>query len=305
MTFASTAEDETVTVSWTTGIGHGKVWVKPADFRAFYNGVAERGEYPAVWFRAFGINNWYYTTQLNPSGATPIDAFRSGYCVLMRSLAVERIGIKLSPMKGKSAEDLRKAIDGMLELYLADPKLNFGNTLAIGKATLNPAELGAADLFAAFCLRLCKENGGPAFNAKLWQEVGKRPEAKSVQCRTASITSSSPPAPPPIRISATSSRPNGAGRCPPAPLRVRRKAGGSKRAENGEGLKKSRSDHGRASRRAGVCLSGGAQTKSMGRCVTESRSARKLGNSCAPCPRNYAGTSGGGWKPCVTILRAT
>src|SRR5437867_10110221 len=40
-------------------------------------------------------------------------------------------------------------------------------------------------------------------------------------------------------------------------------------------------------------------------CGIELRSARKLANNCAPCPKKCVGTLGSEWKQCVMISAAT
>lgn len=177
---AITVEDDTSKSGMSTGVDYSVMWMKAANFRNFYTSVAERGEYSLGWFREFGLNTWYYASKLTSSGPAPIDAFPSGYCVLMRTLSTERLGIKLDPMKG-GGQDWREGIEEMLELYLADQSLSFSNTVAIGQAPVNPAGFGSPELFASFCLHLCKENGGDAYNTKLWHEVGKSPDAKTTQ----------------------------------------------------------------------------------------------------------------------------
>jgi hypothetical protein len=53
--------------------------------------------------------------------------------------------------------------------------------LKVGAAPKNSYGLGSTDLFASFCFRLCRDNGGAGYARKLWREVGKRPPAKSTQ----------------------------------------------------------------------------------------------------------------------------
>ena len=69
----------------------------------------------------------------------------------------------------------------MVDLYVADPTLNWENTLKRNRAPANPLGLGGNDLFASFCFRLCRDHGGPKYAARLWHAVGKRPVATTTQ----------------------------------------------------------------------------------------------------------------------------
>ncbi len=179
---AVTAEDDTSVTNWSVGsVGTAKMWIKTGSFQALYKAMAESGEHPVMWFREFGLNTWYYAPQLSPAGGPGyIDAFPSGYCIVMRTMAARRLKLKVAPPRS-TEKDWDKVLADLLGLYLADSSLNFANTLATGTAPANPGDLGAAELFAAFCLRLCADHGGDAFHAKLWQEVGKSQPAKTPQ----------------------------------------------------------------------------------------------------------------------------
>jgi len=110
------------------------------------------------------------------------------YCIVpsvwaknLRFLALDAAGVKMGPFNGEPGSVFREHVQKMVDLYTADKSLNWGNTIKIGEAPKNSFGLGSTDLFASFCFRLCRDNGGNNYAQKLWREVGQRPPATSTQ----------------------------------------------------------------------------------------------------------------------------
>ena len=162
-------------------LGATGIELMPGCFRELYEGVAERNEYDQALPYEFGRNFWFYSPQLaykkDADGATVI----TGYAVFMRYLALDAAGAKVGRFRGRSGEEFRRRVEELVDLYVADPSLNWENTLKVGKAPRNRLGLNGTDLFASFCLRLCRDHGGSKFASRLWREAANRPAARSTQ----------------------------------------------------------------------------------------------------------------------------
>lgn len=150
-------------------------------FRELYDGVAKSNVYDQALPYEFGRNFWFYSPQLAYHQDADAGSVVTGYAVFMRFLALDSAGVKLGPFRDRTGEEFRRELERLVDLYVADPDLRWENTLKIGAGPKNPMGLNGTDLFASFCFRLCRDHGGPGFAAKLWQEAGKRPAAKSTQ----------------------------------------------------------------------------------------------------------------------------
>ena len=129
----------------------------------------------------FGRNFWFYSPQL--AYQTPVSdrSVVTGYAVFMRIAALDAIGAKLGPFRDKSGAEFRAVMESLVDLYEADKTLTWENTLKVDAAPQNPLGLNGTDLFASFCLRLARDNGGHDFVNRLWQAAGKRPVAQNTQ----------------------------------------------------------------------------------------------------------------------------
>ena len=146
-------------------------------FDVMYNAISNEDQYDQVLFYELGRNFWLYGSQLAYQDFGP---FTTGYAVFMRFLAMEAAGLKGAPFGAYSFPEFKKAVTDLVDLYLADPSLNWDNTL--GAAQGVPGAFGSNnDLFASFCLRLRRDYGGNAFVEKLWKQAGLRPAAQSEQ----------------------------------------------------------------------------------------------------------------------------
>lgn len=162
-------------------LGATGIELTPGVFRELYDGFVARGEIDQAPPYEFGRNFWFYSPQLAPKGASHQHAFITGYAVFMRFPALDAAGAKVGRFRDRSGEEFRACVEGLVDLYEADPGQHFTNTLALGHAPKNPLGLNGTDLFASFCMRLCRTHGGPAYARKLWREVGTRPAAVTAQ----------------------------------------------------------------------------------------------------------------------------
>jgi len=162
-------------------LGKTGIEMGPDYFRGLYDGVAQRNEYDQSLPYEFGRNFWFYSPQLAYQEGADSGSVITGYAVFMRFLALDAAGVKVGPFGGYSGDEFRGEVENLVDLYVSDPSLSWENTLKIGKAPQNRMGLGGADLFASFCLRLCRDFGGPSYAGRLWQEVGRRPEARSTE----------------------------------------------------------------------------------------------------------------------------
>ncbi len=175
-------EDATCGGPLNASYGSAVCRVVPVVFGRIYGAAVDRDELEDWGFYwALSVNHWNYGAQLIPKDSPYSDAFGGGFGVVMRLLTYEVLAGKFATFKMHGGPELRSDTEALLDLYLSDPKLNFENTFGAKKAPKNPKNLGVGDFCAAFCLRLCRDNGGPSFNGKLWREVAKRPEAKTPQ----------------------------------------------------------------------------------------------------------------------------
>jgi hypothetical protein len=162
-------------------LGSTGIEIQPAYFQTLYDGVRTRGEYDQVLFYEFGRNFWFYGRQLEYQGADNTGTVTTGYAVFMRFVSMQAVGVKGGPFRGKAFPEFRRQVGQLVDLYLADPTLNWGNTLRVGKAPANPMGLGSADLFASFVMRLRRHFGGDAFVQRLWGAAGALPPARTTQ----------------------------------------------------------------------------------------------------------------------------
>lgn len=173
-------------VAKTCGAGCGYLGAQgielmPGCFRELYDGVAERNEYDQALPYEFGRNFWFYSPQLAYHRGADAGSVVTGYAVFMRFPALDAAGVQLGRFRGRSGNEFRGEVQRLVDLYVADKSLTWENTLQLGAAPRNPMGLNGTDLFAGFCFRLAGAHGGPQFVARLWQEAGKRPAAKSTQ----------------------------------------------------------------------------------------------------------------------------
>ena len=149
-------------------------------FDVLYSGVRNNNEYDQVVFYEFGRNFWFYGDQVEYKGSDNTGSITTGYAVFMRFMALEATKVTPGPFNGTDFSVFQAEVEGLLDLYLADPSLNWNNTLRLGKAPSNSLNLGATDLFASFLFEL-RELYGDQFIQQIWKEVENRPNASTTQ----------------------------------------------------------------------------------------------------------------------------
>lgn len=162
-------------------LGFSGIEIMPEFFDILYQAVESRNEFDQVLFYELGRNFWFYTDQLEYKGSNNTGSITTGYAVFMRYVTLEAAGVEGAPTAGVSFATARAVVEGMIDTYLANPALNWGNTLAIGQGVSNPLNFQSTDLFASFLFRLRRDFGGNAFLSRLWREVAALPVASSTQ----------------------------------------------------------------------------------------------------------------------------
>jgi hypothetical protein len=98
----------------------------------------------------------------------------------MSMMARDATGINAAPFAGIPYADDKKRLENLINIYLADTSLNWGNTLGIDRGVPG-TNTNAAGLFLSFCLRLKRDYGGEAFVRNIWKQAGLRPDAVTMQ----------------------------------------------------------------------------------------------------------------------------
>ncbi len=148
-------------------------------FKILYNGVKDNNQYDQVVFYELGRNFWLYGNQLNGTSIGQ-ESFTTGFAVLMRFLSLDSTGQAGGPFNSWTYAEFEQNVKNLVDEYVADPSLNFSNTLAIGQGVPN-SQLGSTDLFASFLFHLGLDYGGNAFYESLWKQVAAEPAATTDQ----------------------------------------------------------------------------------------------------------------------------
>ncbi|MBI1369816.1 MAG: hypothetical protein GC162_14315 [Planctomycetes bacterium] len=172
-------------VAKTCGAGCGNVGatgieMMPEYFQELYTGLKKRDQWDQVICYEFGRNFWFAGPQLEYQGDDNPRSVQTGYAVFMRFMSMQSAGLDGGPFRGKSFDEFKQTVEGLVDLYEKDASLTWANTLRVDKAPANPMDLNGTDLFAGFCFRL-RRMYGDDFVGKLWQEAAKRPKAKTSQ----------------------------------------------------------------------------------------------------------------------------
>jgi PKD repeat protein len=146
-------------------------------FDVMYNAINDNNQYDQVDFYEFGRNFWFYGPQLAYKTNDPIT---TGYAVFMRFMSMDAIGVNGAPFNSWTYATFEANVKNLIDTYLADPSLNWANTLGVGQGIANSG-LGATDLFASFCFRLRRDYGGDTFVKNIWKNVALRPAATTTQ----------------------------------------------------------------------------------------------------------------------------
>jgi hypothetical protein len=132
--------------------------------------------YNQAVFYELGRNFWFYGDQL---ATLPEGGFTTGFAHVNRFYAMEASGIVGAPWDDKLDFDgLRyAALVDLMDRYIADPKLTWQNTLAIGKVPANPHSwISAPHLGAAFFHRIRRDHGYAGYR-QFWHLMAKAPKS--------------------------------------------------------------------------------------------------------------------------------
>lgn len=143
-------------------------------FDTLYDGIHLRRQYDQAVFYELGRNFWFYQDQL---GA--LDPFVTGFAIANRFVSMERAHLEGGPFGALSFEEFKRSIvTDLLDDYLADPSLDWRNTLLLNVGPPNPHGWGAADLAGAMMYRIYAENGFAKYRA-FWTELANLPLAST------------------------------------------------------------------------------------------------------------------------------
>ncbi len=167
--------------SW---IGNTGIELQTGTFDTLYNGVAANNQYDQVTFYELGRNFWTFGNQLDGTsiGAT---SFTTGFAVFMRFQSMDYAGVQGAPYGSWTFSQFKQNEINLVSEYVANPSLNFENTLAIGQGVPG-SSLGSTDLFASFLFALGDQFGGSysstnSFDMNFWKQVAQRPTATTDQ----------------------------------------------------------------------------------------------------------------------------
>lgn len=142
-----------------------------AYFDQSYISILTENKYEQIYFYEMGRNFWFYGNKLSYEN----DPITTGYAVFMRFMSMKYLGIDNYP----SHIDFVNQIRELRTTYLADPSLDWSNTLGVAQGIPGSA-WGAADLFASFCFYL-EETYGWQWLQNVWQHAELRPDRASTQ----------------------------------------------------------------------------------------------------------------------------
>lgn len=148
-------------------------------FDANYNVINNNNQVDHLGFYEFGRNFWFYGAKLDykENGSFPI---AGAYAVFMSHMARDATGINPAPFAGMTYEQIVAQLRGLIDIYLANPSLNWSNTLAVDQGVPG-TNTNAAGLFCSFMYRLRRDYGGENFIQNVWKQAGLRPNATTTQ----------------------------------------------------------------------------------------------------------------------------
>jgi hypothetical protein len=146
-------------------------------FDAFYHALATDEQYNQEPFYEFGRNFWFFSDKLEYLSDDPVV---TGYAVFMRFMSMDYLGLQGADFGSWTFPQFQNKVKELLNTYMADPGLNWGNTLGAGQGIAG-SDLGATDLFASFCFYLKENYGGHAWVQNVWKYAGQRPDALTDQ----------------------------------------------------------------------------------------------------------------------------
>ncbi len=152
-------------------VGSMGVEISNERFNSSYNSIKNNNDFDNDIYYYLSNNFWFYDRKIGYSRY-----YKWGYANFMTLMAKEVVGFSTN----NYWNIYRDSVERLVDIYVADPTLNWVNALASGRA-VPYATLGYSQhLFSSFCLRLKRDYGGQNFVKKLWQEVDKKPENYSL-----------------------------------------------------------------------------------------------------------------------------
>ena len=132
-----------------------------------YQRLLEYGDFYETPFFELGRNFWIHD-KIDYLDA-PYDPVSSGFAVFMRSMSIEYLDLNAAPFMGVSFSEFEDQVRSLREIYLADPSLNWANTLGVAQGVPFPQNpvLGPTDLFASFCFYL-RDTYGMQWVENVW-----------------------------------------------------------------------------------------------------------------------------------------
>lgn len=160
-------------------LGFTGVEIQNAYFDDTYQVLNQNNQFTHICFYEFGRNFWFYGNKVNykEAGSFPI---AGAFAVWMGTMeARDAIGVEGSTVNGETYEQAKARFANFINLYLADPTLNWSNTLAVNQGV--PGNCNAADLFTSMCMKLKSDYGGKNFLENIWKNVSLGPDAVTTQ----------------------------------------------------------------------------------------------------------------------------
>ncbi len=140
-------------------------------FDQCYTSLKFDNKYEQITFYEMGRNFWFYGNKLSYTN----DPITTGYAVFMRFMSMKYLGLD----DNSSHTEFVNQIRGLRTTYLANPSLNWSNTLGVAQGVPN-SPWSSADLFASFCFYL-EETYGWQWLQNVWKYAGLRPDRVTTQ----------------------------------------------------------------------------------------------------------------------------
>ena len=160
-------------------VGFTGIEITNSSFDVNYQVINDYNQYDHLCFYEFGRNFWFYGSKLDykEAGSFPI---AGAYAVFMGSMeGRDAVGVEGSTVYGETYPQQKARFASFLNLYLADPTLNWSNTFAVDKGV--PGHCNAADLFTSMCMKLKSDYGGDYFLRGIWKNAALQPDAVTTQ----------------------------------------------------------------------------------------------------------------------------
>lgn len=146
---------------------------------------ARDGYFGSFLFYELGRNFWFYGDEIaykDPVLPWPVV---TGYAVVNWWWSMEAADVRIpvaQSCNGTDHDGWFNHMAAVLDLYVANPQLNWGNTLGSNQGVApNGCALDANVLFNAFLLRVRRDFSDAGFPMRIWREVDARPNATTTQ----------------------------------------------------------------------------------------------------------------------------